>query len=154
MARRKKQQRRRFGWVRKLPSGRYQASYIDPTGQRRHAPDTFESDAEAGDWLTEQEALIVRREWTDPDRGKVPFGPYAQRWIDKRRGLRPRTAQIYRWVLARYLLPAFGNVHLVAIDPAGVRRWRRDLLDAGVSQSMVARAYRLLRSDPQYGGRP
>ena len=29
-----KRSRRGFGWVRKLPSGRYQASYLDPTGTR------------------------------------------------------------------------------------------------------------------------
>ena len=29
-----KRTRRGFGWVRKLPSGRYQASYLDPTGIR------------------------------------------------------------------------------------------------------------------------
>jgi hypothetical protein len=53
--------RRRFCWIRKLPSGRWQASYIDPKGRRRLAPTTFPSKPEAGDWLTEQESLIIRR---------------------------------------------------------------------------------------------
>ena len=34
--------RRRFGYVRKLPSGRYQASYLGPDGRRRTAPETFD----------------------------------------------------------------------------------------------------------------
>ena len=29
-----KRTRRGFGWVRKLPSGRYQASYLDSTGNK------------------------------------------------------------------------------------------------------------------------
>jgi integrase len=138
--------RRRFGWIRKLPSGRWQASYVDPKGHRRLAPTTFPSKPEAGDWLTEQESLIIRREWVDPDSGRVAFGSYARRWIEERSGLRPRTAQMYRWVLKRYLESTFGNVYLRDIDAQAVRSWRRELLDAGVSQSMVAKAYRLLRA--------
>ncbi len=75
-----KAKRRRFGWVRKLPSGRFQASYLDPAGVRRYAPTTYESRPEAVDWLTIQEAAMVRREWTDPDRGKVPSGLAVRGW--------------------------------------------------------------------------
>ena len=41
--------RRHFGFVRKLPSGRFQASYLGPDGRRRTAPETFgrKQDAEA-----------------------------------------------------------------------------------------------------------
>jgi len=137
---------RRFGYVRKMPSGRYSASYLDPDNRRRFAPDTFSSKPEAVDWLTVQESLIVRREWTDPDRGKVPFGPYATTWIAERPGLRPRTVYLYRWTLAKHLAPSFGRVFLSEIDPAMVRRWRLRLLEEGVSVSMVAKAYRLLRA--------
>jgi integrase len=137
---------RRFGYVRKLRSGRYSASYRDPNGVRRFAPDTYASKPEAGDWLTVQESLMVRREWTDPDRGKVPFGPYATAWITERSGLRPRTVYLYRWTLAKHLEPSFGRLYLSDIDPAMVRRWRSRLLNEGVSASMIAKAYRLLRA--------
>ena len=60
--------------------------------------------------------------------------------------MRPRTRELYRWLLSRYLEPSFGRVHLSVIDPPMVRTWRVRLLDAGVSQSMVAKAYRLLRA--------
>jgi len=95
-----KKTQRRFGYVRRLPSRRYSASYRDPNGVRRFAPGTFVCKPEAVDWLTVQESLMVRREWTDPDRGKVPFGPYATAWIAERPGLRPRTVYLYRWTLA------------------------------------------------------
>jgi hypothetical protein len=38
---------RRFGNVRRLPSGRYQASYLGPDGQRRNGAETFERKSEA-----------------------------------------------------------------------------------------------------------
>lgn len=138
--------RRRFGMIRKLPSGRLQASFTDPNGVRRNAPDTYATRPEANDWLTVQESLLVRGEWTDPDRGKIRFDSYATRWIDERAGLRPRTLELYRWLLGRHLEPSFGKVYLSAIDPAMVRTWRSRLLDSGVSQSMVAKSYRLLRA--------
>jgi integrase len=47
---------------------------------------------------------------------------------------------------AGYISPQLGSTHLSAIDTAMVCKWRSDLLRAGVSQSMAAKAYRLLRA--------
>jgi integrase len=141
-----KKNQRRFGYVRRLKSGRFSASYRDPNGVRRFAPHTFATRPEAVDWLTVQESLMVRGEWTDPDRGKVAFGAYAAAWIVERPNLRARTTYLYRWTLAKHLEPFFGTVYLADIDPQMVRRWRAQLLAQGVSESMVAKAYRLLRA--------
>lgn len=138
--------RRRFGKIRKLESGRYQASFIDPGGRRRYAPHTFTAKTEANDWLVVQEATIVRGDWSDPDRGMVPFGAYATRWIEERPGLRPRTRELYHWLLSRYLEPTFGHQMLGEVSPASVRGWRADLLGRGISEGMVAKAYRLMRA--------
>jgi hypothetical protein len=44
--------RRTFGAVRKLPSGRWQASYLDPISRRRvPGPQTFRTKADAHAWL-------------------------------------------------------------------------------------------------------
>lgn len=138
--------RRRFGKIRKLRSGRHQASFVDPAGRRRYAPHTFATKGEANDWLVVQEATMVRGDWSDPERGSVPFGAYAARWIEERPGLRPRTADLYRWLLRRYLEPTFGHQMLGDITPASVRRWRADLLEHGTSTGMVAKSYRLMRA--------
>ena len=76
----------------------------------------------------------------------IRFGPYAQRWIEERPGLSPRTLDLYRWTYRRHLAPTFASVDLAAITPAIVRGWRRELLADGASQSMAAKAYRLLRA--------
>ena len=48
--------RRSFGLVRKLPSGRWQASYHHPKfGKRVNAPSTFQSKGDANAWLSAQE---------------------------------------------------------------------------------------------------
>ncbi|HET9257656.1 MAG TPA: site-specific integrase [Pseudonocardiaceae bacterium] len=142
----KKRGRRRFGWVRKLPSGRHQASYLGPDGRRHVAPQTFDSETSADRWLVQIEGAILRREWFDPERARVPLREYAESWIEQRPGLRPSTKALYRRLLDRYISPKIGSAHLSAIDTPMVRQWRSDLLRAGVSESMAAKAYRLLRA--------
>jgi hypothetical protein len=128
----KPRKRRKFGYIRKLPSGRFQASFLDPSGLRRMAPVTFETDTIASDWLLVQEAQMVQHIWTDPDVGKLAFGPCAALWIQERPGLRPRTVQPYEWTNKKHLAPTFDYLFLSAINPAMVRRWRNDLLQSGV----------------------
>ena len=73
--------KRQFGALRKLPSGKWQASYVGPDGFRRVATNTFPTKGDAQAWLTLREAELLRGEWADPDLGKVLLGAYAERWI-------------------------------------------------------------------------
>jgi len=138
--------RRRFGAVRQFRSGRWQARYLGPDGILRPADRTFATKTEAERWLTRTEAEIIEGDWIDPDAGRVRFGEYAGDWIEERPGLRPKTVQLYRFLLGRYLVPAFGRVAVADIREAQVRRWRKNLLDAGVTSVTAAKAYRLLRA--------
>ena len=74
--------RRYFGSIRKLPSGRFQASYKGPDGRRHPAPSTFDSRQYAGRYLARVSAAIQEDRWVSPDAAKyapkVPlFGEYA-----------------------------------------------------------------------------
>ena len=138
--------RRRFGSVRRLPSGRFQASFAGPDGQRRNAPETFATKGDAGRWLTMTESAMISGTWTDLERGKLSLQEYGQRWIEQRPGLRPRTVDLYQWLFARYLGPRLGKTRLIDLNPQQVRQWRHELLSDGVSESMTAKAYRLLRA--------
>ncbi|MDQ2709300.1 MAG: site-specific integrase [Actinomycetota bacterium] len=146
MARGNKDGHRRFGLIRKLPSGRFQATYLGPDGQRRPAPKTYESKRDAEQFLVRVESAMMSDEWTDPLRARVPLGDYAERWITERAGLRPRTVQLYRWLWSKHVGPYLGAAQLGQLSAATVREWRSDRLEAGVSQSVTAKAYRLLRA--------
>lgn len=87
--------RRTFGNVRKLPSGRYQARYLDPSGHRHRAPRTFATLGDANRWLSATEAAIARGAWIDPRAGTITFREYADGWLESRPGLRPRTVELY-----------------------------------------------------------
>lgn len=138
--------RRRFGAVRELKSGQWQARYRGPDGMMRPADHTFSTKTAAERWLTRKEAEILNDEWINPDAGRVPFGEYAAAWIDERPNLRPKTIRLYRYLLRSYLRPAFGAVAVAEVKEAQVRRWRKNLLDKGVSPITTAKAYRLFKA--------
>ena len=112
----------------------------------RNGPETYARKSDAERALTLTEAAIVAGEWTDPGRGKVSLGDYAASWIAQRPGLRVRTVYLYSWLLAKHITPYFGGVPVGKVVTPMIRKWRADLLRNGVSVSMAARAYRLLRA--------
>ena len=61
--------KRRFGRVRQLASGRWQARYTGPDGIDRPAPETFATKTDAEVWLTLKEAEIRNGDWINPDDG-------------------------------------------------------------------------------------
>jgi integrase len=138
--------KRRFGRIRRLPSGRWQARYKGPDGIDRAAPSTFATKRDAEVWLAKTEVAILSDQWMDPDAGAVPFDEYAQSWIDERPGLRPKTLELYRYLLRSQLDPVFTAWPVRDIREPHVRRWHKDRWDAGASSITVAKAYRLLRA--------
>lgn len=161
-----KANRRGFGYIRKLPSGRYQASYTGPDLVRYAAPETFKLKKDAEEWLSDEQRLCEHAEaWTPPasrvaaalaTAGAMPtFTEYAERWIAARRvrgkPLAARTRDHYRSLLTHYLAPMFGPVPLDEITPSMVNVWhdsvkvtRRRKGDTG--ETTRAHAYSLGRS--------
>ncbi|WP_405152199.1 site-specific integrase [Sphaerisporangium sp. NBC_01403] len=76
----------------------------------------------------------------------MKFGKYAGDWIGERPNLRPRTVELYEYLFRVHLKPMFGDKPLSDIKDPQVRRWRKSLLDRGVSAVTVAKAYRLLKA--------
>jgi integrase len=137
--------KRRFGRVRQLPSARWQARYQGPDDIDRPAPETFATKTDAEVWLTLKEAEILQGDWINPDDGKVLLADYAATWIGER-GLRPKTIELYRYLLTKHLAPRIGQLPIADVKAGQVRRWRKELLDADVSAVTVAKAYRLLKA--------
>lgn len=137
---------RRFGNIRKRESGRYQVRYPGPDGRMRSAPKTFASKTEAERALTLIEAEILSGTWTDPERAKVKLGAYAELWIEQRQTLRPRTRELYAWLLRKHIAPHLGGVSLGKLSTPMIRQWLTTLANAGVGATSRAKAYRLLRA--------
>ncbi|MFF1472017.1 tyrosine-type recombinase/integrase [Streptomyces mirabilis] len=138
-----KGRRRRFGAIRRLPSGRYQARYPGPDGVMRPAPITFATTADADDWLAEKQTEIRRGEWRDPEAGAVSFRAYADKWVEERE-LAPLTQDLYRYLLDKHLT-AFADSDLDEITAPRVREWRAERLRVTGAKTITAKAYRLLK---------
>src|SRR5712691_929464 len=137
---------RRFGNVRRRESGRYQIRYPGPDGRTRTGPETYERKSDADKALVIIEAQMASGEWTDPERGKIKLGDYAETWISERPGLRPRTIDLYRWLLKKHIAPYLGGVPIGKLSARLVREWRATLLGNGVSVSVAAKEKRLIRA--------
>jgi integrase len=138
--------RRRFGSVRRRESGRYQIRYPGLDGRMRTGRVTYERKSDAERALSLIEAQMISGDWADPTRAKIKLTDYAVAWITQRPGLRPRTMDLYSWLFGRHIGPYLGGVPLDKLSTAMIREWRAELLTRGVSVSMAAKAYRLLRA--------
>jgi integrase len=138
--------RRTFGNVRRLPSGRWQASFHHPvTHQRINGPTTYGTKREATTWLALAEADLVRGDDLDPNSRSRLFKPYAEEWLAAKVELRPKTVELYRMLLRTHLTPAFGDYPLVLIDRTMVRHWYVAKTEGPWANATVAKMYRLLR---------
>jgi integrase len=137
--------RRRFGRVRKLPSGRYQARYSTPDGREHPAPDTFASKTAAERWLASVETDMARGQWIDPRSRQLLLSGYAESWLAARPDLKIRTRELYRWLLGKYVLPQLGHLPLDKITPGVVRSWHAGLL-RDAAPTPTRQAYSLLRA--------
>lgn len=144
----------RFGNLRKLPSGRWQARYTGPDGRTHNAHTTFDTKRDAEAWLSTVHADIVRDTWEPPSSRAVRttqgvlFGPYADRWLETRRvrgrPLADRTRAHYRDLLDDHILPTFANVPLRYITPEAVEEWHDAV--APNAPTTRAHAYSLLHA--------
>ena len=112
--------RRSFGAVRKLPSGRYQASYLDPAGTAPCRPGDVHSEdgrrGVAGDAAgRDRERLLAGQGRPHDRRGVRP-----DEWV-KALQVRDRTRYHYKVNLDKWIKPTFGTVPM-ARDPRDGRK--------------------------------
>ncbi|WSU68752.1 site-specific integrase [Streptomyces sp. NBC_01102] len=91
-----------------------------------------------------KEAEIIEGRWQNPDE-KIVFGVYAGAWF-KERDYAATTRERNGSALRLHVLPAFERAVLSEITTPQIRRWRADLLDAGVGEPTVAKACQILRA--------
>lgn len=136
--------RRGFGSVRKLQSGRFQASYPSADGSRVNAPITFDNGKEAEDWLASVRADKVRGVLGKPKGYNESLKLYCAEWLEQRE-LRESSLFHYQNILRLHILPTLGRLSLMEIDPPTVRKWHNGLSKT-TGKAMQANAYRLLHA--------
>jgi integrase len=155
---------RGWGHIRKLPSGRFQASYIHEL-VRHTAPLTFSTRPRAEGWLADERKLIELDTWTSPRSRAaartarvITVGEYAALWI-KDRPVKARTRLMYESLLAHHIKDKLGALPIDKLTPDRVRSWysglgtkhtRRNSHVYGLLHAVLATAVkdRLLQANP------
>ena len=137
--------RRTFGGLRRLPSGRWQATYFDPrSGGRVAAPATFATKADANAWLASVETDLGRGELPEASLSRRPFDAWADDW---KAGLhvKPKTEVSYESSLRNHVLPRFGSRPISSITYRDCRGLVDEMLAAGYAPGTVSEARKVLR---------
>ena len=145
MAGKSAREKRTFGEISPLPSGRFRARYRGPDGERHASPVTFLSRMDAETWLSGQARKVTSGDWTPPTeavREGVRFEDLARASLAERR-LRPGTAALYRKLLRLEILPVFGSHRVRDISSVEVTDWYHAMSNRPTQQ---ANAYGLLKS--------
>lgn len=132
-----------MGSTRQLPSGKWQARYVDSYGRHRTA----------GTWPNQKQALGKAQAAEDADRvsptsaeaARMTWGAWEPRWQAGRRvaeGTRKRDAGR----LAKHVRPKWHDEKLSAITGHSIQVWLRELEAANLSPASVARCFHLLSS--------
>ncbi len=108
------------------PLGRWQASYWHQ-GLWHVAADTFPAKSDALAFLSSKETDILRGQCIAPDAGKVSFAEFVDKWAGQQSHLRPRTVELYRYLLASHIRPTFCGYQLTAITSSQVVAWHSAL---------------------------
>lgn len=148
--------RRAFGSIRRLPSKRYQASYLGPDGRRHYAWSTYLNRSDAESWLNDEERLTDRgAEWTPPshrppveESDATTLEDYARAVITRRtkrarKPIKRTTADLYLRLLETTIAPTLGKLAVVDVTPARVQRWYDAMCG---TPTHAGNAYLLLRS--------
>ena len=161
--------REAWGALRRLPSKRWQASFI-VDGVRHTAPSTFDTkgaaraylartqaEIAAGTWLSKDDAAAAREATAaaraaaqrEAERRTLPFSTFATDWLSKRysasgKPIRETTRAEYRRLLDGPLAP-LADLPVSSIDRAAVEDWHAAALAKG-KITQTARAYALLSS--------
>ena len=149
MATKRRQPRRGWGQLRKLPSGRYQAKYTGPDLLVYPAPQTFETKMDAEGWLSTVRKTIDLGTWVAPRArpgAATPhtLGAYAEQWVQQRNPLKPRTRELYGRLVRNHITPKLGHHTLEQVTATLVRDWYQTM--DPTKPTVRAHAYALLRT--------
>jgi integrase len=136
--------RRHFGSVRKLPSGRWQASWWHE-GSRHVATDTFAMKADALSYLSTVEADISRGVNIDPRAGRITVRELAEEWFSSNPGKRRGSLQRDEAILRLHVLPDLGRKQVSSVTKVEVQNLVRTW-SAERAPRTVRRQYDVLRA--------
>jgi integrase len=138
--------KRGWGNIRRFPSGRYQARYLDPDTHRfTPAPQTFATKAAADRWLARKRSDLDAGTATDEKAGLKPLSDWWPGYWHSVQSRKPTTTGAYSRAWRLRIEPRFGSVPVRRIKSTHVDDWIADMSRDGVSPTKVIEAVGVLR---------
>lgn len=131
-------------YIRKLPSGKWQATVRGPGGKRYTKTDPLKSIVKA--WGEEKEAELRRDDWVDPQALKVTFGEWHAKWWAARVVDSEETTRGDRGCFRNHILPHWETWRLRQIKRIDVQTWVRNMEERGVGPYAIRRSFNLFSS--------
>lgn len=130
-----------MGSLRRLPSGRWQARYRDPSGAQRGKSFARKSDAQK--FLARVEVQKERGDWVDPRYARVAVDSWIVEHQASKLNLRAATRHRDDSCMRNHVLPAFAGRPLGQIRRTDVQRWVESLVAQGLAPKTVRECYRI-----------
>lgn len=126
--------------IRRLPSGKYQATVYLPSKKRTTRTDALKSVVTK--WARDLETDIARGQWRDPRDGRITVKEWAKRWLDAR-VVEPDTLRTNKGAFKHHILPHWEEWPLAKIRRMDAQTWVKKMSKDGVQPPTVKRAYDL-----------
>ncbi|GLV88627.1 hypothetical protein Slala04_00810 [Streptomyces lavendulae subsp. lavendulae] len=130
-------------YLRKLPSGNWQATVRNRAGKR--FSQTFPLRSQARGWGLDEEAKVRRGASPCHRASKIKFMQWHDRWWEARL-VGPQTLRGDASCIRTHLMPYWSDWDVRAISRLDVQAWVRRLVVDGKGPSAIRRAYNLLSS--------
>lgn len=138
--------RRRFGFIRRLPSGKFQASFIDPDGRRQNGPETYGTETDAARYLDRVERDIKRGFWTpDEGLGRRTLRVCCEAYLEENPRVGKRWAETCRRNMRLHMAELL-DMPIISITPPVIRAWHAKALRGTGGRTSISQSYRLMRS--------
>jgi integrase len=132
-----------MAYLRKLPSGLWQATYRGGDGKKHTKTDPLKKVVK--DWAADEESKVAQGLWRDPRLGRQTVATWCTKWFAAR-VVEDSTRRGDRSCLDNHVLPRWGSWSLSAITPLDVQLWIRRLEKADVGPHAIRHAYNLFSS--------
>ncbi|GAA2741487.1 site-specific integrase [Terrabacter aerolatus] len=138
--------RRRFGYVRKLPSGRFHASFQTPDGSRHNAPETYRTEADAARFLDRMQQELDRGHWQPDARlGQRTLRECCEAYLEENPRVGERWAETCRRNMRLHLEDLLDRP-TATITPPVIRAWHAKALRGAGGRTSISQSYRFIRA--------
>lgn len=136
-------------YIRKLPSGKWQATVRGPKTASHPTGRYTKSDplkSVVTQWGMQKELEFSRGEWADPELQKTTFGEWQSRWWKARVVDSEETKRGDAGCFRNHILPQWESWKLRQIKRLDVQAWVRDMEQRGVGPYAIRRSFNLFVS--------